>query len=39
MRTADELRDAVEAYLGSLTFAPELGRLEATLRYAVESGG
>jgi geranylgeranyl diphosphate synthase, type II len=39
MRTADELRDAVEAYLGSLTFAPELGRLEATLRYALGSGG
>jgi geranylgeranyl diphosphate synthase type II len=39
MRTADELRDTVEAYLGSLAFAPELGRLDATLRYALESGG
>jgi geranylgeranyl diphosphate synthase type II len=39
MRTADELREAVEAYLGSLTFAPELGRLEETVRYALESGG
>ena len=39
MRTPDELRDAVEAYLGSLTFAPELGALENTLRYALESGG
>jgi geranylgeranyl diphosphate synthase type II len=39
MRTADELRDAVEAYLGSLALAPELGRLEETLRYALESGG
>jgi geranylgeranyl diphosphate synthase, type II len=39
MRTADELRDAVEAYLGSLAFAPELGSLEKTLRYALESGG
>jgi geranylgeranyl diphosphate synthase, type II len=39
MRRADELREAVEAYLGSLSFAPELGRLEETLRYALESGG
>jgi geranylgeranyl diphosphate synthase, type II len=39
MRRADELRDAVEAYLGSLVFAPELGRLEDTLRYALDSGG
>jgi len=39
MRKADELRDAVEAYLGSLSFAPELGGLEETLRYALESGG
>jgi len=39
MRTADELRDAVEAYLGTLRFAPELGRLEEPLRYALESGG
>jgi geranylgeranyl diphosphate synthase, type II len=39
MRTPDELRDAVEAYLGSLSLAPELGRLEEVLRYALESGG
>src|SRR5688572_16478510 len=39
MRTPDELRDAVEAYLGSLTFAPELGALEDALRYVLESGG
>jgi len=39
MKRADELRDAVEAYLGSLAFAPELGRLEKTLRYALDSGG
>ena len=39
MRRADELREVVEAYLGSLRFAPELGELEATLRYALESGG
>jgi geranylgeranyl diphosphate synthase type II len=39
MRTADELRDAVEAYLGSLALAPELGGLEEPLRYSLESGG
>jgi len=39
MQTADELRDAVEAYLGSLTFAPELGGLEEALRYSLEAGG
>ena len=39
MRQADELRDAFEAYVGSLTFAPELGRLEEALRYSLESGG
>src|SRR3970282_1723067 len=39
MRAPDELRDAVEAYLGALPFAPELGRLEEALRYALESGG
>jgi geranylgeranyl diphosphate synthase type II len=39
MRPADELRDAVEAYLRSLTFRPELGRLEEALRYSLDSGG
>jgi geranylgeranyl diphosphate synthase type II len=39
MRPADELREAVEAYLGTLSFAPELGDLEAALRYALEPGG
>jgi geranylgeranyl diphosphate synthase, type II len=39
MRPADELRDAVEAYLRSLSFAPELGGLEEALRYSLESGG
>jgi len=39
MQTADELRDGVEAYLGSLTLTPELGRLEEALRYSLESGG
>jgi geranylgeranyl diphosphate synthase type II len=39
MRPADELRDAVEAYLHSLSFAPELGGLEEAMRYSLESGG
>ena len=39
MRPAEELRDAVEAYLRSLTFAPELGHLEDALRYSLESQG
>jgi geranylgeranyl diphosphate synthase type II len=39
MRAADELRDAVEAYVGSLTLAPELGPLEEAARYALGSGG
>jgi geranylgeranyl diphosphate synthase type II len=39
MRPADELRDAVETYLRSLSFAPELGGLEDALRYSLESGG
>jgi geranylgeranyl diphosphate synthase, type II len=39
MRPADELRDAVEAYLRALAFAPELGGLEEALRYPLEAGG
>jgi geranylgeranyl diphosphate synthase type II len=39
MRPADELRGLVEAYLGEIRFAPDLGALEAVLRYALESGG
>src|SRR5262245_66500640 len=39
MRPADELRDAVETYLRSLSFAPELGGLEEALRDSLESGG
>jgi len=39
MLTADELRAAVEAHLGSLELAPELGRLEEALRYSLETGG
>jgi geranylgeranyl diphosphate synthase type II len=39
MRTPDELRESVEEYLDSLELVPELGRLEETLRYALEPGG
>jgi geranylgeranyl diphosphate synthase type II len=35
----DELREAVETYLATLPLAADLGRLEETLRYALESGG
>jgi geranylgeranyl diphosphate synthase type II len=39
MLQADELRDLVEEYLGSLRFSPDLGGLEETLRYSLEPGG
>jgi geranylgeranyl pyrophosphate synthase len=39
LHTPGELRDAVEAYLGSLALTRELGGLEEALRYALESGG
>lgn len=39
MRPADELRDVVEAYLRSLLLHAELGELEETLRYSLDSGG
>jgi geranylgeranyl diphosphate synthase type II len=39
MRPADELRDALEAYLRTLVFAPELGGLDPALRYALDPGG
>ena len=39
MRPAEDLRDAVEAYLRSLPFASELGALEEAVRYSLESGG
>ncbi len=39
MRTAEELRESVERYLAELELAPELGRLEAPIRYALEPGG
>jgi geranylgeranyl diphosphate synthase type II len=38
-RSADELRDAIEAYLGALPLTTELGGLQESLRYALESGG
>jgi geranylgeranyl diphosphate synthase, type II len=39
MRPADELRATIEAYLGSLRFSSDLGGLEETMRYSLESGG
>lgn len=39
MRPVEDLREAVETYLRSLTFASELGVLEQALRYSLESGG
>jgi geranylgeranyl diphosphate synthase type II len=39
MRSAEELLDAVEAYLRALRLLPELGRLEEAVHYAVEPGG
>jgi len=39
MRPADELRAAVETYLGSLPLHPELGALEDVLHYSLGSGG
>ncbi len=39
LRSPRELKDAVEAYLANVSLAPELGALELTMRYALESGG
>ena len=39
MRPAEELRDAVEAYLRTLSFAHELGTLEEAMRYSLQPGG
>jgi geranylgeranyl diphosphate synthase, type II len=39
MQRADELRAAVEEYLDRLQLSPELGGLEAAVRYALEGGG
>jgi geranylgeranyl diphosphate synthase type II len=38
-RTPDELRTAVEAYLGELALTPELGSLEGPIRHALSGGG
>ncbi|HJS48704.1 MAG TPA: polyprenyl synthetase family protein [Gaiellaceae bacterium] len=39
MRTAEELRADVEAYIGALSFSSSLGRLEDAVRYSLEPGG
>jgi geranylgeranyl diphosphate synthase type II len=39
LRSSDELRDVVEAYLATLPLTAELGGLEDAIRYALESGG
>lgn len=39
MRRPDELRDLVEARLGSLAFSCDLGALEEALRYSLLAGG
>ena len=39
MRTPDELREAIEGYLAEIELAPELGRLEDAVRYALDPGG
>ena len=38
-RSPDALRALVEEFLGELAFTPELGGLEAVVRYPLESGG
>jgi geranylgeranyl pyrophosphate synthase len=39
MRTPDELRAALEDHLEALELSPDLGGLEAPVRYALEGGG
>jgi geranylgeranyl diphosphate synthase, type II len=39
MRQAEELRATLDAFLARHAFAPELGGLEETMRYALEPGG
>ena len=39
MLQAEELRATFDAFLARHAFAPELGRLEVTMRYALEPGG
>jgi geranylgeranyl diphosphate synthase type II len=38
MRSPDEHRAAIEAYLGELALTPELGELAEPMRYALEGG-
>jgi geranylgeranyl diphosphate synthase, type II len=39
MQRAEELRATFDAFLAQHAFAPDLGRLEETMRYALEPGG
>ena len=39
MRSADELRELVEAYLDELDLSPELGRLGDAMAYTLRAGG
>ena len=39
MRTPDQLRELVEAYLGGIELVPELGDLAEAVRYGFEAGG
>jgi geranylgeranyl diphosphate synthase type II len=39
MRKPDQLRAAVESYLGGLSLSPELGGLQEAVRYALAGGG
>ena len=39
MRSPEELREAVEAYLDALSLGPDLGELEMALRYSLLGGG
>jgi geranylgeranyl diphosphate synthase, type II len=39
VNTPEELREMVESYLAELALTPELGGLDASMRYALEGGG
>jgi len=39
MNTPEELRALVESYLADLALTPEVGGLDASMRYALEGGG
>jgi len=39
LRTPDELRGIVEAYLGELALMPDLGTLDGPMRHALSGGG